>query len=671
MSRNWHFYGKPTQVREIEGAWAEFFNTTDLASLPQAFVREAFQNSIDGASGNGPVRIRLYISGLARALEPGLAKKYFGGFFEHIRACGSLQDDWFAIENSDCPFIVFEDFNTVGLSGDESVSDGGDEGNHFYHFFRTVGRSGKESGNRLGRWGIGKFVFVMASQVKCLFGYTVRDVTMPNSNRALLLGQASLEYHTIQNSRYMNEGWFGDCSDPELPAMPISVASAITEFAKDWNLSRGSDRGLSIVVPYAVAFDEDDLLHAVVHEYLGRILTGGLDVELDLSSRSKPISINAVTVESIISDELNRAAAESAQETARWERTLEELRILEKVLNLPSDRTHLMPNISELPIWGRRLPEAAVGDENSELARFAKSARQALDRDGYVKIRCEGSISKRAKTGHVQRTYFDVLISKTSDEGERYYPVFWRNWLRISGRRVGRASRGYRTMVLADDDAISELLGDAEGPAHTEWSHKRPKFVKKQYEYGSEWLTFIRNAPSTLLDLLVGAIRESDDESLAPFFPIPGELGAGGGGGGEEEDTGGEPPPPPPPPPGAVFEAYAVGDGFKLRPIMRAGNKLPAIPKSRMLRIRVAYATARGNPYARWNENDFDLEELYERSRRSKKIKGCSAVVSKERKYEMTVTIDKAVRDLRNVAFELQGFGDTRDLEVEVDALFV
>jgi hypothetical protein len=48
-----------------------------------------------------------------------------------------------------------EDFNTVGLSGDESVSDGGDDENHFYHFFRTVGRSGKESGNRLGRWGIG------------------------------------------------------------------------------------------------------------------------------------------------------------------------------------------------------------------------------------------------------------------------------------------------------------------------------------------------------------------------------------------------------------------------------------------------------------------------------------------------------------------------------------
>jgi hypothetical protein len=469
----------------------------------------------------------------------------------------------------------------------------------------------------------------------------------------------------------MNEGWFGDCSNPDLPAMPIHDVSEIAEFAKDWNLTRRSDRGLSIVVPFAVSIDEDDLLHAVVHEYLGRILTGGLDIELDLSSRPEPMSISAITVEQILLGEMNRAAIGSEVVNVRWQRTLEELRILSKDISLPPETTHTMPNVNDVPIWGQRLPEALVNDENSEIARFARNAREALDRDGYVRIRCGGSIRKKAITGHAQSTHFDILISKTADQGERNYPVFWRSWLRISGRRMGRPSRGFRTMVLADDDAISELLGDAEGPAHTEWSHRRPKFVKKQYEYGSEWLTFVRNAPSALLDLLIGASREKDDESLAPFFPVPAGLGTGGGGGGDDGDDVVEPPPPPPPPPPprAVFEAYVVGDGFKLRPIMRAGNKLPPMPKSRMLRVRVAYATARGNPYTRWNENDFDLSDLYQHSKRDRKIKGCSAVVSSERKYEMTITIDKTVSDLRKVAFEIQGFGHMRDLEVEVDVV--
>jgi hypothetical protein len=454
--------------------------------------------------------------------------------------------------------------------------------------------------------------------------------------------------------------------------MPLYEAAELSQFEKDWNLTRGDLRGLSIVVPYAVPFDEDDLLYAVVHEYLGRILTGGLDVELDLPSLSSPVHINALTVEKIIQEQLRVTGSD----TGNWQRTLDELRVLEKFLNIPVSQTVEMPAIVDLPNWSKRLPEEVLADGDSDLAKFVKSARECLDREGHVRIRCTGSIRKRAKTGHAQRSYFDVLISRSENQSERIYPVFWRNWLRISGRRMGVASRGYRTMLLADDDAISELLGDAEGPAHTEWSHKRPKFVKKQYEYGPDWLTFVRGAPSTLTELLAGAIREADEESLVNYFPVPGDLGGGNGDGGD--GSGGKPlgggggggPDPAPNPSSFVFmEADAVGDGFKLRPVLRGAGKVPPIPKSRKLRVRVAYATARGNPFTRWNSNDFDLESLVEKARRNKKIKGCSAEVSDVRPYEMIITIDKSTKDLRSVVFEVLGFGRTRDLEVEVDAV--
>jgi hypothetical protein len=674
VTRDWVFYPKPIHLKEVEGAFAEFFNTTDLATLSQAFVREAFQNSIDGAAGDGPVRIRLFLSGRSRALKSATAQKYFGSFFDHARACERLQADWIGIEKGDCEYIVFEDFNTVGLSGDETVSEGGDDGNHFYHFFRTVGRSGKDSGNRLGRWGIGKYVFVMASQVKALFGYTVRSVSTPSSQPSLLLGQSSLEFHSIRGTRFMNEGWFGNCGNSALPAMPIGDPTEISEFEKDWNLTRGGERGLSIIVPYAVQFDENDLLFAVVHEYLGRILTGGLNIELDLPSRLTPLHVTALTIESIIREALQSGTSGSAN----WQRTLDELKSLEKLLNLPADQTLELPTREDVPFWSKRLPEDELADATSELAKFVVSARDSLDRDGFVRIRCNGSIKKRAKTGHAQRSFFDVFISKTEIQGERLYPVFWRTWLRISGRRMGVASRGYRTMLLADDDAISELLGDAEGPAHTEWSHKRPKFLKKQYEYGPEWLTFVRGAPSTLTQLLVGAIRETDDESLEPFFPVPddgygdggdgsgdsgggkprGRGGGGGGGGGEI-----------PPSSRAVMEAVGIGDGFKLRPVLRRPGTVPPIPKSKKFLIRVAYATARGDAYSRWSPNDFDLKVLVAKAIRTKKVKGCTATVSDMRPNEVTVVVDKTIKDLRKVVFEVVGFGQTRDLEVRVDVI--
>jgi hypothetical protein len=470
----------------------------------------------------------------------------------------------------------------------------------------------------------------------------------------------------------MNEGWFGNCSDESLPAMPISEAAELNRFEEDWNLTRRGSTGLSIVVPYAVPFDEDDLLYAVVHEYLGRILTGGLDVELDLPSRSAPMHINALTVEKVITEQLQVAGSD----TANWQRTLDELKVLETILNLPASQTLEMPAVVDLPKWSKRLPEEVLADANSDLARFVKSAREDLGRVGHVRIRCTCLIRKRASTGHAQRSYFDVVISRSENQNERIYPVFWRSWLRISGRRMGAASRGYRTMLLADDDAISELLGDAEGPAHTEWSHLRPKFVKKQYEYGSDWLTFVRTAPSTLTELLVGAIREADEESLVAFFPIPGEIGGGDGDDGDgsgrkpkggDGGTGGDSKEPKPISSGtAIMEAVAVGDGFKLRPVGDPG-KVPPIPKSRRLKVRVAYATARGNPFSRWNSNDFDLKSLVERARRNKKISGCSATVSDVHPYELTLTI--SAKDLRGVKFEVVGFGSTRDLEVEVDAV--
>jgi hypothetical protein len=39
------------------------------------------------------------------------------------------------------------------------------------------------------------------------------------------------------------------------------------------------------------------------------------------------------------------------------------------------------------------------------------------------------------------------------------------------------------------------------------------------------------------------------------------------------------------------------------------------------------------------------------------------------RPNEVTVVVDKTIKDLRKVVFEVVGFGQTRDLEVRVDVI--
>lgn len=76
-----------------------------------------------------------------------------------------------------------------------------------------------------------------------------------------------------------------------------------------------------------------------------------------------------------------------------------------------------------------------------------------------------------------------------------------------------------RALVLINDDALANMLGDAEGPAHTNWSERSEK-LRAKYRYGPQWLTFIRQAPMHIMRIVEGQDESVDERLALDFFSV-------------------------------------------------------------------------------------------------------------------------------------------------------
>ena len=133
---------------------SEFFESSRL----EAVVREAIQNSLDAASGK-PVIVRFYHSGTKGAISGGDYAKRFRG--ESIDVHYLNPDSGIATMvpsvSEPCDYLVIEDFQTTGLTGDVTMRPTAEElaadqkaGNYYNYFFRE-NRSNKDGAGVRGR----------------------------------------------------------------------------------------------------------------------------------------------------------------------------------------------------------------------------------------------------------------------------------------------------------------------------------------------------------------------------------------------------------------------------------------------------------------------------------------------------------------------------------------
>ena len=627
MNHRWHFTVRRACDRMRDSANDAFFTAESLENISEALVREGVQNSLDAArreiNGVRQVNVRIAFQPNAPVSVQRFLMEQFAsaeGNFARGLSIPSIT----LLLNSGTGYLVFEDFGTRGLTGDvnESRLDYAEK-NAFFSFFRAEGRSAK-SGESLGRWGIGKQVFPTSSKLHAFFGLTVRTETPTR----VLMGSAVVRTHSYDGKDYQPDAWFGCREKDDDPVQPITSARPTDAFIETFGLKRGTEPGLSVIVP---AIDErvnsDDLRRSIVRSFFWPILLGELVV--DLETPEKTWRIDAETLP--FHRELLPAAEAAVIEFATWASVAK-----------PADIVTLSDEAATKPQWSQ------VGDQLLTEPKLDE-IRIRLETDHRVAVKIPVRVRPKFDNREEELSFFTVYLATCRDSGHR--PIFLRDGIVITDIRTPLMS-GTRSLVIADDAPLAGLLGDSEGVNHTQWQKDSPKFHNR-YIYGPDTIKFVSRSVFEITQRLHATETKGDPRLLLDIFYLPTDEGSIEP---KKKPEPGKPdvspplPPPLPPPKPKRFVLVPVKGGFVVKPGNAALDIFPI-----KIRIEARYAVRRGNAIKRWASDDFCFVRLPLRL----EPKPNGTVITKESENTLELEIRKPIFE-----FGIVGFDTNRDLVV-------
>jgi hypothetical protein len=595
----WEFEELPLALVEQGLTQRDQFNNDDV-QLAEALVREVIQNSTDAASGAGQVKVRFALHDVQHA--PALRiRQLFDDLRPHLTACNI---DLSPLTVAAARFLVIEDFGTRGLTGNPAERDN----DNFDRFWRQHGISGKV-GRSGGRWGLGKLVFSSSSHIRAFFGLTVRL----GDAGALLMGQAVLSNHELAGRRYPPHGFWFEVRAANTLQLPIKETKAISEFGALFGITRSTQPGLSLVIPYVNStITTDTLISGVVRNYYFPILAGRLSVE----------------VGSVIIDKttFHRIAAEHASQVQI------PLQFVEQV----SQALNAEPGfVATKPIDGAGL------DETSFLPEQRKLLKATFANFGLLHVRVP--VQLKRKDGSNPSSSIDLFLSRLPEDAKPF-ALFARGSITVPSEARFFAGAHAHGAMVATDEAIVAFLGDAENPAHTGWNSNGEK-LSANWRSPSATLRHVRHALRQLYGIVADSLEHEDKDALIDFFSL---LDAARATKGRKRKT-----PVPPPDLPKTEKAILIrsqSGGFSVLPGPGASKwKFP-----KLVDVRVAYDMVSGDPFSRHSKYDFDLAE------EQISITAQDADVAHLRSNKLRLLVKSA--DFR---FEATGFDANRDLVVD------
>jgi hypothetical protein len=161
-----------------------------------------------------------------------------------------------------------------------------------------------------------------------------------------------------------------------------------------------------------------------------------------------------------------------------------------------------------------------------------------------------------------------------------------------------------RALLIADDEAISTFLGDAENPAHSDWSERNDK-VKGLYENGPSTLRYVKNAIAQLASALSTPPAGRAPDLLADIFsvaiPEDEEWEAPSGRKGDIDRGDSERPGAPSNPRQNAMRITPIAGGFTIQGTGTDGNT------GVRCTAEVAYRTRSGDPFRKYSPYDFAI----------------------------------------------------------------
>lgn len=487
MPLNWHYPETAPFQPQGKNTTAQNFAREDRSSVG-ILVREALQNPLDApAEGHrGPIRIAI------NYLRPGdfeadyLNLIFDTEFRQRLKAAQGPE----LPDAAQAHVLVIEDFGTKGLSGDthNPNTDGPNENwNAFWHR-EGEGVKGTSSNGGAGQ---GKITYYSQSHACTVLGLTRRT----SDNTTLLMGRASFprDYPFDTNKKYCRSGyWTKSSARPE----PEKSRGAIKKFTDAFHLSkRDVDAGLSIVIPFAKPFSEDEAIQSVILDFYAPIIANRLEVSVGETT------ICATTIDNLAATLLpDGRINELGSSFSKGYRTF-----VKSVVSSPTtDLTLPLDWSKERTIPETIFPQGAL-----------ETLRKLLETGKRVGITLP--IRFKPRNELARESSFNVYI-EAPETLERNEEAFIRNDLLIGAERplsAGTLTKKVRSLTWIQTD-LSEFLLAAEEPTHLKWNSAR---AKELYANADETLRSIRQAVPRLLITLLSGIQKKDTKALSSFFP--------------------------------------------------------------------------------------------------------------------------------------------------------
>lgn len=558
--------------------------------LSLALPREAQQNTKDQQIGDEIPVISFKVVKLSQKEGKTFKEKFLNKLNYHVTNKKVKKRLVEIPENFDFNrFLVIEDFNTSGLTGEYKNFDKmeKEEGN-FYSFMWIVGESGK-GGTKGGRRGLGRNVFAFASYFRSFFVLTKRY----DDKKKFLMGFSNLGSHEDESGKKLYPfGHFGTFSNPESKDLiqPVEDEVYIETFSKLFKLDRGDKSGLSIISPFIHQLDQENIEKRIIEDSYIPILLERIIVKVENKTFDKNTILNHL----------------SKDDLSFWE----------FIKNTKKEEMCFSVNFSITGIRDKKL-----GEESFNKEEF-KKIRKMYDENKILIFKIPVKLFHKDKKEI--NTFFKVSIKKREKASLQGRFVIIRNVMSLfsSAKRNltdGDPQDNY-IFIDFDEPEISEFIGDAEDANHT-YINRDHIMVERNYKNARNIISSINSTVKNLLNMF--SDEEDDDadiKSLATFAQLnmsefkEYEKKNNEGGGNTEDDIIVKPRRQ------SAFDIDKISNGA----IIKGLDPITNIKKENWpidIEIKCAYASLRGNPFKNPVDQDIDIKKLKKTINKSLKIK--------------------------------------------------
>jgi hypothetical protein len=557
------------------------FAQEERSSL-EILMREALQNPLDARSSDttGPVKVRISVLKPGEFDEGYLANLIGDEFGNRLLASGGEP----LPSISQASVLVLEDFGTTGLQGRWDNQDADGSGENWNAFWFREGEGAKSAVGSNGRAGQGKITYYRVGAARSVFGMTIRK----SDGKSLLMGRSAFRrVYPYKESKFLRHSFWSTGKEQPLP---VTDAGEISEFVNAFHLTRASEPGLSLVIPFPIEFDLDLALRTVITEFYFPIAYGNLEVTLDGEV------IGADNVEEVAMRVLPDQLAKERKSCFS-----QGFRALARSV-IADEKAGVVPTQLKAG-WDKSAMLKEEAFEDGVLEKL----RSNMEKGERVSVRCP--VTVRPKIGDVIQTWFDVHL-EVPEELDRTEEAYIRRDLLIgseshlAGSVYLQKSRGL-TLVLNSE--LSAFLADAEEPTHLKWNGSRPRLAE-DYSNPQATLRAVRNAAPRILALISNGVIKRDIRALARYFAKPAEEGKPKSPGGSKQ--GDKSPTQDKPNDDAVRKPFKITTGPEYVQVKPNGTAAPAVSELPIeCVLELAYEGLDQDPFKAYDPFDFDLSD--------------------------------------------------------------